>query len=575
MYRRRPSASVLRIALFPLAFLTLLTACDSGGSGGHGIPSVTDEDETVANDTPATANALKLGTPVRGEVGTAGDVDCFAMQLSAGAIVKFELFGTRMDQGGWDGNTNVPRLTILDTDANTNAKLLEQDYSGNFSDGWSWGFHDLDIPMFSVPADGIYYIAVTQDDDTLDGGTYILRASLVKPSNLQQEAEARGVSGDNDTFATAEPIAAGTMHGFHVAGEADYYTFTVDGPTVVRFELNSYRNGVHDDTALYYDPEVYLFDTDGTTELTSNDDTYFWDSAIEYEIESAGTYYFSVDEHDPGAGEYFLSFTRAAAGGALEAEPNDDTATANTISYGGRRRGAIDAVETDFYSFSGRAGDMVRLQYFDDDNSQAGLDSFDVTLLDTDGVTPLGTGGDSDLQTLTTILQTTGTFYVQIEGSLGPTPYAIELKRFASSTYETEPNDSDVEAGKLVERVSGVIDPVDDVDMFRVSLKQDRLVRLACYASSSPTDSDGLSDYSDHGSDLAPLIELVDALGVVVASSTSVPANGVYTESVTQPLPTCALVTAVAANGTYFVRISDANGASGPSYYYVLEYQTR
>jgi len=136
-------------------------------------------------------------------------------------------------------------------------------------------------------------------------------------------------------------------------------------------------------------------------------------------------------------------------------------------------------------------------------------------------------------------------------------------------------NDTDVDSGTLRERVSGVIDPGGDVDMYHVNLNKDQLVRLVCYASDSPTDSDCADEYSGHGSDLSPVIELVDSLGVVVASSTSEPVSGCYTESVTQPLPTCGLVTTVASAGKYFVRISDAAGLSGTTYYYVLEYELR
>jgi hypothetical protein len=577
MYQPASHTASLCGKLPPFALLVLLTACSrSSSSGGGEIPLAVNEDETVPNDTPATANALAVGTPIRGEVGTAGDVDCFAIPLASGRTVMFELFGTRNDQAGWDASSNVPRLTILDTDANANAKLREHDYSANFSDGWSWGFHDLDIPMFKVPASGTYYAVVTQDNQAAGGGTYILRASYVNPPGLQQEAEAVGVSGDNDTFATAQLISAGTVHGYHVADELDYYKFTVSSPTVVRFEMNAYRNGVHDGSALYYDTYVYLYDTDGTTELTSDDDSFFYDSAIQYEIDTPGTYFFAVDQYDLGmSGEYFLSFSTSAAAGAMETEPNDDAATANTIAYGGRRRGTIATGETDFYSFSGLAGDMVRLQHFDSNNAQGGTDSPSVSLVGTDGLTDLSWGGDSDFQTLTTILQETGTFYVKVEGGAGTTPYAIELTRFATSTYETEPNDTDTAAGTLAEHVSGVIDPGGDVDMFRVSLQKDRLVRFVCYASSSPTDSNGSWEYSGHGSDLSPLIELVDSLGTVVASSTSEPTNGTYTESVTQPLPTCGLVTTVATAGTYFVRISDANALSGSTHYYVLEYERR
>jgi hypothetical protein len=559
--------------LSSIALLALLSACSGGGGGTGGIPLALDENETPANDTPATANTLKLGTPIRGEVLVAGDVDCFAIHLTNKQVVRFELFGTRNDQASWDTNLNVPRLTILDTDANANAKLLEQDNSGNFSDGWGWGFHDLDIPMFQAPATGTYFISVTQDDQTAGGGAYMLRASSVSTPGLQEETEARGVSGDNDTFATAETIHSGVLHGFHVADELDYYKFTISAPTVVRFELNAYRNGVHDGTALYYDTTMQLYDTDGTTVLFDNDDTYFYDSAIQYELTTPGTYFVAVNQFDTGmSGEYFLTMNSSPATGAMETEPNDDAATATSIAYGGRRRGTIATGETDFYKFTGHAGDMVRLQYFDSGNAQAGTDSIDVSLVGTDGTTALATGGNGDFQTLTTILQETGTFYVEVQGGAGTSPYAIELKLFESSVYETEPNDTSVDAGGLSDRVSGVIATGGDVDMFRVSLTKNKLVRFVCYASNSATDSDGSSEYSGHGSDLAPLIELVDNLGVVVASSTSVPVNGVFTESVTQPLPTSCLCTTVTATGPYFVRISDANAASGATYYYVLEY---
>ena len=553
------------------ALLVFLAACN-GGSTGSGIPLALDENETVPNDTPAAANALAVGTPMRGDLSVAGDVDCFALPLSAGRTVRLELFATRNDQAGWDGNTNVPRLTLLDTTANLNAKLLEQDLSGNFSDGWSWGFHDLDIPMFQVPATGTYFVAVTQDDQALGGGKYMLRASYVTTPALQQESEASGATGVNDTFATAQAIHSGTIHGFHVSGELDYYSFTVSGPTVVSFELNTYRNGVHDATAFYYDPECTLFGSDGTTVLASNDDTYFYDAAIQYQLETAGTYYFAVDEFSAAAGEYFVSFSTSTGSGAAEVEPNDLSTTANPIAYGGRRQGTITTGETDFYSFSGHSGDMVRLQYFDTGSLQTGTSNVVVSLVGTDGLTALGSGGNQGLKILTTILQETGTFYVQVAGGAGATPYAISLARFATSAPESEPNDTRPTSNSLGERVSGVIGSAGDVDLFRISLRKDQLVRFVCYASSTATDSNGDEDHSGHGSSLAPLIELLDDTGAVVASSTSVPVNGVFTESVTQPLPTAGLVTTAPAGGTYYVRISDANDANGAAYYYVLEY---
>src|SRR5258708_1676806 len=179
------------------------------------------------------------------------------------------------------------------------------------------------MPMFMVPATGTYFIAVTQDDQTAGGGTYILRASAVATSGLQEEAEAAGVSGDNDDFTTAQLIHPGVIHGFHVADELDYYKFVVSSPTVVHFEMSAYRNGVHNDSGFYYDTYAYLYDTDGTTELTHNDDTYFYDSAIQYEIDTPGTYFFAVSQFDTAEGEYFLTYSTSPGGGARESEPND------------------------------------------------------------------------------------------------------------------------------------------------------------------------------------------------------------------------------------------------------------
>ena len=556
------------------ALLLGLAACD-GKSTGKGIPSMAFEDETVPNATPASANPVALGTPIHGDLATPGDVDTFAIPLVAGRVVKFELFATRHDQNGWGAAPNVPRLTLLDTNANANAKLLEQDYSGNFSDGWSWGYHDLDIPMFLVPATGTYYVAVTQDDPTLPGSSFILRASYVSVPGLQHEDEPVVPTAVNDTIETAQLIRPGTMHGFHAEGDLDYYKFTVGAPSIVHFEMTAYRNGVYGGTPYYYDTEIALIDADGTTELLRNDDSIFYDSRIEYRIDVPGTYYLVVDEYDTATAPYFLTYGISALGGARESEPNDEATQADSIAYGERRSGSIDPGQEDWYRFSGRAGDMVRLQYFDGGNAQQAGGWFDVYLYDTDGLTKLDFGGDEDLKTMSTILQSSGTFYVMVSGGEGSADYTIQLTRFRSSASEVEPNGEIADAGTLSERVAGVIDADGDRDVFQIGLRKDQLVRFVCYASNYPTDSDGDGEYSGHGSDLSPFLELLDAEGNVVASSTSMPEGGVYTESVTQPLPTVGLVFTADVAGAYFVRVSDADGLGGPTHYYVIEYERR
>ncbi len=519
-----------------LACIAELAAC--GGGGGGGPPAAIAESEL--NDSTATADALPVGTPVQGSVATAGDVDFFKVTLPQGSIVKIELFAARADQAGWDAAGNVPRLSVWDTDANGNAKLLEHDFGGNTSDGWSFGAHDLDIPMFEVPATGTYFVSVTQDDTSLAGGAYTLRVLYPVVTGKQEEIEPTGSDGGNDTTATAQLITPGTVHGFHVAGGVDDYQFTISVPTSVRFEMTAYRNGVNRGDPNYYHPKLRLIDTDGATELASDDGSFFFDPAIQHRLTVAGTYFVEVSEFSVANSEYFLGFQAASSATTAETEPNDDAASADAMVYGGRVSGDIDVGEVDFFKFTGTKGDMVRLQRFDLANLQGAADAVTATMLATDGATALATGGGGSFQVETTILQETGTFYVKVEPGAVATTYALELTRFQSSSFESEPNDTIAAANLFTTRIAGAIDPVADTDVFRCTLSAKRLVRFACYAASAPTGSDGDSEYSGHGSSCAPLLEVLDGTGLVLATSTSAPVS-VYTESVTDPLPTAAV----------------------------------
>jgi len=558
-----------RRAITALTLSVLAAACSSGGGGGSA--AVIDEDETPANDTPATANAIPLGTPVHGDVTTIGDVDYFQFTFAQGQIIQIELLAAREDQDTWDTEDNVARTTLFDTDGTS--MLL--DHVLNDPNGWSWGKHDLDMPCFYVPATGTYYVAVAQDDPAVAGGDYTLHVHTTSLANLQQETEASGATGANDTDGTAEPITPGTVHGFHVDDELDYYSFTVSAPSIVRFEMTAYRNGMCQGDTEYYDPLLALYDVDGTTELWSDDDTFFYDSAIQYHIDTPGTYFVAVDEYslNGGDGEYFLSFTRSAANAVAEGASNDTFGTADAASYGARYSGTIDAGDFDFFAFSGTAGDMVRLQIFDVDNSETGVDDVIGAFFDTDGTTQLQNGGDGDLQTLTTILTTTGTFFVRIEPGSGLTPYMFELTRFRNSTFETEANDTIATADILTNRVAGVIDAAAAVDVFRFSGAPGQLVRIDCFASNDTTESlssDGYSEYSGHGSDLEPVLEILDSLGNVIATATSTPTN-VFTEDVVDALPTVQIGGVIDTAGIYYVRVSDANGNGGSTFSYVLE----
>jgi len=86
------------------------------------------------------------------------------------------------------------------------------------------------------------------------------------------------------------------------AGDIDYFAITVEAGDVVEFET---LPGDADDT------KMWLYDTDGETELVFNDDGgdgYY--SLIQYEFTAAGTYYIVITHYSTsGMGAYILTAT--------------------------------------------------------------------------------------------------------------------------------------------------------------------------------------------------------------------------------------------------------------------------
>jgi hypothetical protein len=509
-----------------------------------------------------------------GDVITAGDVDYFKYSLTAGQAIAIELRAVRLDQTAWDGAGNVPRLTLYGTDGTT--KIREHDFSGNFSDGWSWGGEDLDMPLYIAPAAGTYYVAVTQDNQTLTGGKYALLVKNVTVTNLQEEAEPAGTSGVNDTPATAQAITPGVIHGFHVSDEDDYYSFTTTGITKVHFDLTAYQDGVSNGDTQYYDSFMYLYDQDGTTILQQDDDCHYYDSCIEEAIVTPGRYYVDVYQYatPPGGpnGEYYLTYTSTVVTPVSEHEPNDTPQTANVVAYGGSIGGDIDVGLVDYYKFTGAKGDMVRVQQFDKQNLQNAVGAVSITLLDTDGTTALPASVPAELQVITTILQASGTYYIKVEPDpVTPvaTSYGIQLTKFKGSISEHEANDTQQTANLLSSRILGVIDPAGDEDFLKTTLEANKVATIVAYAKPSPG-ADGDYNYSGHGSDCWPDLEILDGQGTVVASST-VDAGTAYAESVTDALPTLAVCYIPTTTGTYYVHVVDDVGGGGPTFYYVIE----
>jgi len=155
-------------------------------------------------------------------------------------------------------------------------------------------------------------------------------------------------------------------------------------------------------------------------------------------------------------------------------------------------------------------------------------------------------------------------------GAVGLDGYGFELTRFRAAGYEVEPNNDDATANALDggKRAAGVIDAVNDVDVFSFTATANRVTGIAIYAGTSGSDGD--FNFSGHGSSMEPLLTIRDSMGVVVAEARPDPLT-VFAQSVTNPLPSMQLAFLPETSGTYYVEVADEVANFGSDVYYVIE----
>jgi hypothetical protein len=564
--------------LWPLALAAplTLTGCSSDDDRPRASAPLTFLAESEPNDDATLARALSLNRPAGGDVAVVGDQDWWSIQLTEGDVVQVELFATRFDHASWDAASNTAQVKLFDADGTTE---LMGHYPAGAAGGptWYWGQHDLDIPMFRAPATGVYYIRVSGADALEVGGDYAIVVSNVSVPNLQIETEAIGVSGVNDVHTDAQAITPGTVYGFHVDDEQDYYSFTIAVPTLVDLELVAFRNGVWQADDEYYDPAMSLFDTDGTTSLAHNDDTYFYDSGIEFWLATPGTYFVAVRECcGDGDAPYFLHLrTRAVGTPTPEAEGNNVWASAQPTEFGDPIDAQTIDGDDDYYSVDALAGDTLFVKTFDLANRSDALEQVSLALLGPDGTTPIDFTYGSGWSLASTLIPADGTYYLLCSNSaVGATNYGVEVRLYRRGAFEAEPNDGAGDAGAFSSSnfAAGTIGASGDEDWYSFSASANRMVTISCVADSdSNAYSNGLWSFSTWGSDLAPKLEILGADGVtVLATSVSATNTNSSTESVVDPMPLLSVSFVAPVTGSYFVRVTSDDNTFGPEMLYSL-----
>jgi hypothetical protein len=389
---------------------------------------------------------------------------------------------------------------------------------------------------------------------------------------------------------TAQPLQPGLLYGHFdpptAAGSAfDFYKIQVASAMRIRIDLAAARNGAAYGDALW-DASLDLLDPSGAV-LWSNDDTYSKDPLIDYVVTKAGTYFVRVGRSaKPGntaRSPYMLTFVQLPYLPAAESAKNTARSAAMPIQYGAEVAGNFATAGDHFFSFAGAAGDVVRLVAEGKDQLQSATLSLtpnaggaDAVLLGTDGVTQLavgvtvGSSSESKLNLRQTILQTSGTYYVRVRSNAAGR-FGLRLDRIAATVREREPNDTAALATLADPSgwMSGVIASAGDVDHFRIHAIAGQLVTVAAFA--APGGGSGTS-LADFGSALMPTLQIRDALGNVLSTSSADRQGSVnFAETDQRPEEMVEAAFRAPATADYDVAISDADGQGGPTSFYALQ----
>jgi hypothetical protein len=341
----------------------------------------------VANNSVAAAQTISPNVPVFGKLGP-GEVHYYKFAAVVGQQIGVLSYGNKLDLANWD---TALRMRLIGPDG-----VTEVMRSGAVSP--TANSLDTGLTVY-IPATGTYSLAVDQDQSGFASGNFgvlVLYPPLPAGGTFQTETEPAGAVGQNDTHATAQALAPGVMLGHYdnAAGNvssADYYKIALTAATRLHLEISASRQGSAN-LGLFWDPVLQLEDSAGNV-LWKNDNTYFLDPAIDYTVTTAGTYYVRVGRAEyatnTASSPYFLYYIPTAYSPTKMTGTTTPTVTAVLATYGKDISGSFAAGGTQYFAFSGTAGDVVRLVLADKSQLQGVTGALSSTAL-ANTTTPAG-----------------------------------------------------------------------------------------------------------------------------------------------------------------------------------------
>ena len=333
---------------------------DDGGQGTYSLTEyAADSDTTVyakvvgyyGNTTGAYALGVSTVTAPVGDAYEPDDSSVAASPIAVDAAAQQHTIHLDDDEDWVSFTVTAGRAYTIQTAEGTPADSMDTVLYLYDSDGMTLIDYNYDDPYSYYPyysridyvadADKTVY-AMVRGGDFGRTGAYALSVKLV------------GDSYEPDgSFGLATPLtvgAAAQQHSIDPDDDEDWVSFTVE--TGYKYALTTAPGASPDDP----NTELYLYDSDGTTLITSNSDDetedrgYF--SRIDYTADADKTVFAKVAGWDTGT--YALSVTLVGD----SYEPDDSSAVANPIAVGdAAQQHTIDpAGDDDWVSFSVEAG---------------------------------------------------------------------------------------------------------------------------------------------------------------------------------------------------------------------------
>jgi hypothetical protein len=399
------------------------------------------------NSTVEALGALAVGGSSTGNLEMGGDVDVFAISLSAGQTYTFKLRGTA--SGG--GTLSDPSLML----SNATGGFLSS--NGNASGSTT----DSEI-VFTATTSGTYYLSASAATNSLTG-TYTLSAAAAPTPDDYRDTY-------NDTSkALGALVTGGSSSGvIGSAGDRDVFAVSLTAGQSYTFDLT----GSSASGAALANGELRLLDGAGAL-LRTNDDFNASSARIVFTAATTGTYYLDARSHTAaGTGGYALS----ARSGYDDARDSiaDATADLSNLAVGGTRLGTIEASgDRDVYAVSLTAGQTYT---FDVAGSSAGgsaLANPEFRLLGADGAV-LRSNDDFNGPAARIVFTaaTTGTYYVDVASRVagGTGTYGITTQVNFDDARDSITDTTAVLATIAAATRLGTIETGGDVDVFAVTL---------------------------------------------------------------------------------------------------------